>query len=51
MNPESAEHLCGKCEPYAAEWKEHADKIWAEHPFVKKGYKNYKSEIEGTDAN
>ena len=51
QSPESAEHLCGKCEPYAAEWKEHADKIWAEHPFVKKGYKNYKSEIEGTDAN
>ena len=50
QSPESAEHLCGKCEPYAAEWKEHADKIWAEHPFVKKGYKNYKSEIEGTDA-
>mgnify|MGYP000606507178 FL=1 len=51
QSPESAEHLCEKCEPYAAEWKEHADKIWAEHPFVKKGYKNYKSEIEGTDAN
>ena len=46
QSPESAEHLCAKCEEYAAEWKPHADKIWAEHPFVKKGYTNYKPREE-----
>ena len=31
--PESAEHLCAKCESYAACWKEQADKLWSEeHP-------------------
>ncbi len=33
MSPESAEHLCGKCENYAKEWKPVADKLWASnHP-------------------
>ena len=26
--PESAEHLCGKCEAYAAEWAPIADELW-----------------------
>lgn len=31
--PESVEHLCGKCEAYAACWKDKADALWAEdHP-------------------
>ncbi len=29
QSPESAEHLCGKCDPYAENWKETADKLWA----------------------
>ena len=28
--PESAEHLCSKCDKYAEHWKQSADKIWAE---------------------
>lgn len=28
QSPESAEHLCGKCESYAEAWKPCADKIW-----------------------
>ncbi len=28
--PESAEHLCAKCQQYAADWEPTADKLWAE---------------------
>lgn len=42
QQPESVEHLCGKCENYAMEWKEAADRLWEEHPFTKKGYCNFK---------
>ena len=28
--PESAEHLCSKCMPYAENWKPEAEKLWAE---------------------
>ena len=28
--PESAEHLCAKCQQYAADWHPTADKLWAE---------------------
>ncbi|WP_138159462.1 radical SAM protein [Peptoniphilus catoniae] len=31
QSPESAEHLCGKCEKYAQNWKPYADKIWYEN--------------------
>lgn len=44
--PESVEHLCGKCVEYAKRWKPEADRLWKEHPFVKKGYQNYKYENE-----
>ena len=40
--PETVEHLCGKCADYACQWKETADKLWEEHPYVHKGYSNYK---------
>ena len=31
--PETVEHLCGKCERYAEEWAPYAKKLWAEsHP-------------------
>ncbi len=29
QSPESVEDLCGKCDPYAAEWKDRAEKLWA----------------------
>ena len=28
-SPESAEHLCAKCDRYAANWKPEAEKLWA----------------------
>lgn len=45
QSPESAEHLCGKCEDYAKEWAPHAEKLWNDHHLVKKGYTNYKDTI------
>ena len=30
QSPESVEHLCGKCEHYAKEWKTKADELWGE---------------------
>ena len=39
---EPVEHLCGKCEAYACEWKKTADKLWEEHPYQQKGYTNFK---------
>ena len=30
LSPESAEHLCSKCDKYAACWEKTADKLWAE---------------------
>ena len=29
MSPESVEHLCSKCEQYAAHWRGKADELWA----------------------
>lgn len=29
-SPESAEHLCGKCAPYAAEWAKASEGLWCE---------------------
>ena len=39
-NQEGVEHLCAKCDKFAAAWKEQADKIWAEnkHPNPKTQY-------------
>lgn len=28
MSPEDVDHLCGKCDKYAAAWKEQADRLW-----------------------
>ena len=44
QSPESVEHLCGKCDLYAAEWKKAADELWAENPHHKQRYENYKKE-------
>lgn len=30
QSPETAEHLCGKCVPYAREWAPEADRLWEE---------------------
>lgn len=32
QSPERVEDLCGKCAPYAKEWKETADALWKENP-------------------
>ena len=39
---EPVEHLCGKSEDYAKDWKETADKLWAALPYKLKGYTNFK---------
>ena len=41
QSPESAEHLCGKCEQYAKTWQPYADKLWSETPKKKVSYENY----------
>lgn len=42
QSPESAEHLCEKCEEYARKWKPCAEKLWAETEKKPKVYENYK---------
>ena len=32
QSPESAEHLCAKCEPYAADWAAAAEELWEDSP-------------------
>ena len=41
QSPETAEHLCSKCVPYANTWKPYADKIWSETPKTMRSYENY----------
>ena len=36
QSPESAEHLCGKCDKYAEAWTKMADKLWEERQAAKK---------------
>ncbi len=43
-SPESAEHLCAKCEHYAEEWKGCADEIWNSKAHKKPRYENYKKD-------
>lgn len=31
QSPESAEHLCAKCDHYAAHWAPHAERLWKTH--------------------
>ena len=42
QSPESAEHLCKKCEEYARKWKPCAEKLWEETEVKPKAYSNYK---------
>lgn len=41
QSPETAEHLCSKCVPYANTWKPYADKIWSETQKTTRSYENY----------
>ena len=42
---EDVDHLCGKCDRYASNWKEAADAIWNSREHNEKGkYQNYKKE-------
>lgn len=41
QSPESVEHLCGKCEAYAANWAPTADRLWTASQCQKHG-QNYK---------
>ncbi len=36
QSPESAEHLCGKCDAYANCWKPEAEKLWTQRQETKK---------------
>ena len=38
---ESVEHLCAKCDDYAAEWAPVADEIWASQEHKRPSYENY----------
>ena len=42
QSPESAGHLCVKCEEYAKNWTPCAEKLWAETEKKPKAYSNYK---------
>ncbi len=35
QSPESVEHLCAKCDSYAANWKPEAERLWAENRAAK----------------
>jgi MoaA/NifB/PqqE/SkfB family radical SAM enzyme len=41
QEPESAEHLCGKCVDYAKAWKPVADKLWAQTDYHPHKYENW----------
>jgi MoaA/NifB/PqqE/SkfB family radical SAM enzyme len=43
-SPESVEHLCAKCDDYAAKWAPVAKEIWAEETHKKPAYENYTEE-------
>lgn len=41
-SPETVEHLCEKCKPYADAWRDDADKIWNSSVHKERAYENYK---------
>ncbi len=43
-SPEDVDHLCDKCEDYAATWKDEAERIWKEEKHKHGGYENYAPE-------
>ena len=40
-SPESVEHLCSKCDNYAAQWAPVAEEIWASQKHKRPSYENY----------
>jgi len=43
-SPETVEHLCAKCDPYAASWAPVAEEYWQSHGHRSRGYENYSRE-------
>ncbi len=43
-SPETAEHLCAKCDDYAKTWKPVAEEYWGSHEHKRRGYENYSQE-------
>ena len=43
-SPESVEHLCAKCDAYAANWRPVAEEYWKTHEHHDQGYENYSKE-------
>ena len=43
-SPESAEHLCGKCAAYAANWAGEAEHLWNDGPHHEPKHTNYKGD-------
>ena len=43
-SPESAEHLCGKCDSYAEKWAPAAEEYWNTHSHPARVYGNYSEE-------
>ena len=42
QSPETADHLCSKCDAYAACWRTEADRLWAENRDEKEGKEKQK---------
>ena len=40
-SPETADHLCDKCEDYAKEWAPIAEEYWKDHQHPHPKYENY----------
>lgn len=43
-SPETVEHLCAKCDDYAAAWAPVASEYWNNHEHKQRGYENYSKE-------
>ncbi|MBR6085212.1 MAG: radical SAM protein [Spirochaetales bacterium] len=43
-SPETVEHLCAKCDDYAASWAPVAEEYWNSHEHIQRKYKNYAQE-------
>ena len=43
-SPEDVDHLCAKCDEYAAEWKPIAEEIWNQKEHARPAYENYTEE-------
>lgn len=48
QSPESVEHLCAKCDQYAAHWKHPSEELWKENRAEREAQKPPKSERTGS---